>query len=82
MLRLGAVKVNNMQALKTDTFEFASHVQWLTVNGFLVVVALRQAYTLAVDDVDSRNQFYHNSRKFLMMRSPTAPLFSGWNWQV
>ena len=46
-----------------------------------------KAYTFSVNNVNSGNQFYHfiynltiySSRKFRKIRSPTLPLFSGWN---
>ena len=42
-------------------------------------VALGEADAASVDDVDSRDNLYHNPMKFFNIRSPTAPLFSGWN---
>ena len=43
------------------------------------VVALRETDAAAVDDIYGGNDFYHSSRKFFNLCSPTSPLFSGWN---
>ena len=82
MLRLGAVEVYHVQTLVADVLKLEGHLQRMTVDGLLVVVAFCQAHTLSVDNVYGGYQFYHNARKFLMICSPTRPLFSGWNWQV
>ena len=72
-----------MQAFETKLFKALGYIsRRVIVNRLLLVVALGEAYALAVDDVDGGDEFYHNVKKFLIIRSPTAPLFSGWNWQV
>ena len=60
---------------------------WKRITSVLVCAAMMlsmhmPAISLTIDDINSGNQFYHSSKKFLMIRSPTFPLFSGWNWQV
>ena len=81
-----AVQVDHVQAAYAPTFEPFGHFQRiLVVDLFTLVVALGETHALPVDDVYGRNQFYHkpvseSSMKFFNIRSPTFPLFSGWNW--
>ena len=50
-----------------------------------LVLPLCEAHALSPDDINGRYQFYHNPmllykfKKLRKIRSPTPPLFSGWN---
>ena len=58
MLRLRPVKVHHMQALEAQCLKLQSHIQGFAVDRFLVVVALRQAHALSVDNIYGWYQFY------------------------
>jgi hypothetical protein len=80
MLGLRSVEIYYMETLETNLLKLTGYLgRGVTVDRLLVVVTLGQSDTLSVDDIYGRNQFYHNAKKFLMILSPTAPLFSGWN---
>ena len=75
-----SVQIHQMQAAETQLLEAASQRHGVVGIHFLrVVVPLRQAHALAVDEVNGGYQLNHSLRKFLNICSPTLPLFSGWN---
>ena len=82
MLRLSAVEIHDVQTVIPDAFKLLGHINRITVDRFLVIIAFSQAHALSVYYIYGRYQFYHNSKKFLKILSPILPLFSGWNWQV
>ena len=85
--RLGSVEVDHVKALEAESLELLGLCHRVfVVDGLAVVVALGEAHALAVDKVYGWYKFYHGhcrrSKKLRNMRSPTGPLFSGWNWQA
>ena len=69
-----------MQTLHASFLKLLGHRNRIVgIDGFLGIVAFRQAHAFPFDDVNSRYQFNHKLRKLLMICSPTLPLFSGWN---
>ena len=83
MLAACTVQVYQVEASYAGILEPERHVQRIVAVGLAdVVVTFGQAYALAVYYVNCRNYVHCSqmSRKFLRIRSPVAPLFSGWNW--
>ena len=87
-MRSRSVQVYHMKPANTVCLHFFGHFYRIFVIHLLtVIVTLRKAYTLSVDNIYCRNKLYHNihllnynSKKLRRIRSPTPPLFSGWNW--
>ena len=76
------VEVHDVQTFEAVTFKFPCHGYRVFVVGLLRgVISFGQPYAFAVYQVYGRYQFDHTvkSKKFFNMRSPTLPLFSGWN---
>ena len=88
MMGSRTVQIDHMKSTDTMSLQLQGHFHGIFVVHLLaVIIALGKAYTFSVNNVNSGNQFYHfiydltiySSRKFRKIRSPTLPLFSGWN---
>ena len=76
------VEVHDVQTVEAVSFYFPRHGYRVFVVGLLRgVISFGQPYAFAVYQVYGRYQFDHTVKfkKFFNMRSPTFPLFSGWN---
>ena len=75
----GTIEVDHMNAVQPMRHILAYHVDGAgVILFFLRIIALRQTHTAAVYQVYC-GKYGHKLIKFLSMRSPTSPLFSGWN---
>ncbi len=82
VLALGTIQINQMQPTDACVLKTQRHIQRVVAVCLAdVVVTLGKAYALAVYYVYCGNYLHccQMSRKFLRIRSPVPPLFSGWN---
>ena len=81
MLAACTVKIHHVQPSVACFFKAHGHFHGVTVLTALRIIALCEAYAASVYNVYGRYQLYHIApRKLVRIRSPTLPLFSGWNW--
>ena len=61
VLRSRTIQIDHMQALDAVRFKFFRHLYRIfIIYLFGIVIALRQTDTFSINQVDSRNQFYHS----------------------
>ena len=82
LARKCAVEIDDVKIFETQSLEFDRLRDRVDIeNGRLVHVAMDQADTFAILEVDSGKQNHgDHRRKLAMSLSPSDWLFSGWNW--